>query len=205
MYSQNTLNQRCSLEDIETDYHFLLKQERRSLFRGLQIIDYGTGRKGLARVILQRYLKESDQLQLFDPHARIHPPAITDSNIKITSLDTLEYDNIDLVSLSFVLCCLQLDECRELLLHIKSKFPRAKLFVLDYILKDRSELEAIQVLQHDTHNDESDGVLNQHFCELHKKFNLIGLTDTLENTGWQPFHISDYDTKAFIASSRQKS
>lgn len=174
---------------FELDQHCgnLLKVQRRKAYgRGLGILDCGTGQKGFSRVILEHNIHPQDTLLLYDPYTDIREPRASTPNVRvIRSLEDPALQNeIDIVSLGFVLCCLGSEERKMLLTDLHNRFPRSALLVLEYVLGERNRQEALTIIENDIHRTNKPMTDKQ--LQSHTDSTLCSMTGMLEESGWQP-------------------
>ncbi len=190
------------IDQLDAEYGILLRQIRQEKLHGpLRLLDYGTGRKGLARLFLEQHKLPEDQLDLYDPHAQIHPPAKSDRNVRIITQRELMRAPApyDVVTLSFVLCCLEPQERSVILSALSASHPQAHLLVLEYILKQHDRAAVCALLQREAkayHRQLEDPA----FLDRHTALDLAGLANLLEENRWQVWHIMRVEgTKALLA------
>ena len=113
----------------------------------LNILDFGCGPHGVGRMLLRSLKKKDDKLYLFDPHATIEPSR--DPNEFIATKQDVYGDAripFDIVNLSYVLCCMEPIDAIYALKNLKASHSKAMLAIVDYTLRNRSEIEVLQLL-----------------------------------------------------------
>jgi hypothetical protein len=111
-----------------------------------RVLDFGTGRNGVARTVIEPQLTDDDMLGLYDAHTPIEPPrGKTGSHSRI--IDAAEaYGKpppllpYGMVSLSYVLCMMEEDEAVRDVRRLRGAHPYAEFVVIDYMLKGREQL-----------------------------------------------------------------
>ncbi len=186
-------------QELFESYRFLLQKERVERLHRLRIVDVGTGRKGIARLLLQNAIAHDDSLELYDPQTPIAQPGKKYPNVHVTDAAALEHEaaSFDVVSLSFVLCCKSDAEQISILRELREKFPKASLFLLEYILQGRHDVH--DILRTDHAAAHQCDLTNQEFSHLHSRFTLASLVHFVEEQGWNVNEICDlYHQKALL-------
>lgn len=151
----------------------------------LKILDFGCGEEGVSRVILRGSMGDADTLFLYDPEARIHPPR--DQRERIASGQNVYGDQripFDIVTLSYVLCCMEPQELLPTLQHLRTSQPQAVMIIVEYVLCGRSSLEILGLL---TANEEMKWrayMGEDHFVETRERFTRESLETLLRKAGF---------------------
>lgn len=139
--------------------------------KALNVLDFGCGRLGVSRVILQHRLETRDRLHLYDPSACIDPPR--DPHVRVASEAEIfgpQRTRFDLMALSYVLCCIPPQEVHGLLQRLRDAQPQARGVFVDYTLADHSEEEVLRLLHADEERNWLKKLGREEFITVHRRF-----------------------------------
>jgi hypothetical protein len=162
-------------------YRAVLTTVRRN-GKALEILDFGCGRLGVSRVILQYLMQTRDRLHLYDPLALIEPPL--DGNIRIASEKEIfgpERTRFDVIALSYVLCCIPPEDVPPLLQNLKTAQPQARGLFVDYTLADRSDAEVLRLLNAQEERYWLERLGRDDFITVHRRFTRESLEHLLSS------------------------
>ncbi|MFH0851885.1 MAG: methyltransferase domain-containing protein [Candidatus Peregrinibacteria bacterium] len=152
----------------------------------LEVLDFGCGRLGVSRVILQYLMHTRDRLHLYDPAALIESPR--DANVRVASEEEIfgpQRTRFDVMTLSYVLCCVPPRDVFELLKRLKTAQPQARGVFVDYTLADRSETEVLRFLNAQEERSWLEKLGRDEFIAVHRRFSR----DSLERLLSSHFHV----------------
>ncbi|MDD5026431.1 MAG: hypothetical protein PHH13_03580 [Candidatus Peribacteraceae bacterium] len=151
----------------------------------LDLLDFGCGVRGVSRVILEEISNSRDRLHLFDPYANIMPSP--QPNVRIASAQDVHGDNripFDVVSLSYVLCCMETEQARPLLRKLRFSQPQAITVIIDYTLQERSNMEVLQLLNSHEEQRWKKGMGEDSFAETRRRFTPASLEAFVRDAGY---------------------
>lgn len=158
----------------------------RSSQGAVHALDFGTGKDGLSRGLIEERLLPGDSLALYDRHAAIAQPR-GQSRI-VGAQEAFGYDRgkVNLVSIAFVLCLLEPEEARRTLTALREAHPEAEFIIVDYILKGKEQL--VQLLQANEEKKWRRAIGDPEFIRTHTRFDVDGLCGLLEESGMPVTH-----------------
>lgn len=169
-----------NFQDICAD----LMQTTRDRYGTAHILDFGTGRYGVGRAIMEPKLQKGDELALYDPKAEISEPIqpdhvhIVDDRMALTYTD----GRFNIVNISYVLCLLEPEEARKILSDLSLAHPYAKFLITDYVLRGRENL--LEVLNSKEENKWRASIGEEEFRRTHARFDASSLAELVENSGF---------------------
>lgn len=160
--------------------------------RSPQVLDFGCGQKGLSRSYWSVILRNEPGSRLF-----LYDPAFQSEGVQghipefatpISELDGIrqETGEIDIVNLSYVLCLLEINQAAVLIQQINRIYPEARLLIADYILKNRSRADVLNLLTTESELEWLGRLGENNFVETHTRFNLWDLFILARQGGRRP-------------------
>ncbi|HAI98644.1 TPA: hypothetical protein DCL30_03875 [Candidatus Peribacteria bacterium] len=182
----------------EKIYRAIVQVRHRSK-AALELLDFGCGVRGISRVILEGVSHDTDRLHLFDPYANIMPSP--QSNVHIASTQDVHGDNripFDVVSLSYVLCCIETEEqAHSLLRKLRLSQPQAVTVIIDYTLRNRSNMEVLHLLNSREEQKWKESMGKDSFAETRRRFTPASLEAFVRDAGYDVLgHAAPLDQEA---------
>ncbi|MDO8469078.1 MAG: hypothetical protein Q7S29_04960 [Candidatus Peribacter sp.] len=150
----------------------------------LDLLDYGCGWRGVQRVIFEGTKNACDRLALFDPICDIHQPRSPNERIvenpEIFSANSIPFD---LVALSYVLCCVTPEEGKRILHDLHVLQPQAQLLIVDYTLKNRSQMEVLNLLTSREETKWRQRMGDQSFASTRRRFTAESFEEFVHAAG----------------------
>jgi len=118
-----------------------LMDEIRKKTGHLNILDFGSGRYGVGRAIMEPKMNPGEELALYDIDT-ISSPVRTGTTHIVDTEVALGYTDgrFNIVNLSYVLCHIEPDEAKGILSDLGLAHPNAQFLITDYVLSGREEL-----------------------------------------------------------------
>lgn len=151
----------------------------------LEVLDFGTGPCGTSRVILQSILETRGRLALFDKQSVVIEPPLRPHVHIAPEYDVYGYPNpdFDLISLSYVLCCLGETDPALTLLTLREYHRTSLMTIVDYTMKNFPRNAVLRLLN--THAEQEWMRRDQdHFVEARTQFTPQSLRTFAEQCGY---------------------
>jgi hypothetical protein len=163
------------------------------------VLDYGTGRYGVGRAVLESLTKDSGHLYLYDPHTDIERSTRDNVDIVPFYLDPKSHKlpHVDLVNLSYVLCCMSAEEAEITLESLRMSYPHAIFTVVDYILAHRSKTQVLTLLNTNQERNWLEQMGEDSFLETHMRFDFDSLIHLIRGTSYEILHAEELDDGPF--------
>ena len=169
-------------QNVLTDLH------KKTPERPLQILDFGTGRSGFGRALMQEALRSASirgSLHLLDrPEVVIGGMKYNEE--RILSIRDATYDSMDLVNLSFVFSHMSDDECAEILGVMRGYFPSAIVTICEYTLAERTRDEIVTLFATCKRERPCLEKGEDELLKTHGRFSPEILTELGCDNGWIP-------------------
>jgi hypothetical protein len=170
------------------DYFTSLLENLR-LKKGREVLcglDVGSGRKGVARVVLEHAKQERDILALYDPQTEIQQT----SGVAVVSAPEIPRSpererECDLVNIAYVLCLLPEPARNSLLGALRSRHPGATFTVVDYILRGRGRNDILRMLNSCNERRWQKHMGDDRFVATRASFDLPLLEQAVAQCGFQ--------------------
>ncbi len=150
----------------------------------INALDFGTGRYGVGRSLIEPSLEKDEQIALYDPFAQISDPAHPDLAHIADEQEAFGEGprQFNLVNLSYVLCLMEPSEARDVLNRLSSAHPNARFVVVDYVLRGREEL--VKQLDSAAENKWRQKMGDAEFNRTHCRFDESSLEELLSMNGF---------------------
>ncbi|MFH1444356.1 MAG: hypothetical protein ABIG34_03125 [Candidatus Peregrinibacteria bacterium] len=150
----------------------------------LNLLEYGCGWRGVQRVILEGIKANHDRLALFDPHAKIRSPEWPNERI-VDRAEIFGHNRIpfDIITLSYVLCCVSPEEGQRILQSIRISQPQSSVLIVDYTLKNRSQMEVLALLTSREEMKWRNSMGEEEFAETRRQFTPETLEEFVRSAG----------------------
>jgi hypothetical protein len=168
----------------------------RNQVNSVGVLDYGTGHYGVGRAIFESLVRNKPgHLYLYDPHTSVEESARNDIDVIPFYLDPLNHKlpNIDIINLSYVLCCMDRDEAEITLKSMRMAYPQATLTVIEYILAGRGDVEVLHLLDTNQERMWQQQIGEERFLETRRSFSQDSLSELLESTSYNVHNLELLD------------
>lgn len=151
----------------------------------LNILDFGSGRYGVGRAVMEPKMNPGEELALYDLNP-ISSPIRPDIAHIVGEHEALRYTNgrFNMVNLSYVLCHMEPVEARMILSDLAFAHPNAQFLVTDYVLRGREELLPFLDSSQEQKWRERQG--NEEFRRTHVRFDPNSLEKLMIESGLEP-------------------
>lgn len=152
----------------------------------LNVLDYGSGAFGCGRALLGSILKPTNaKVYLYDPEVHIRQsPSLLTEVIDRQGLSTIE--TLDWINLSYVFSHMQSEqEMRQTLEMLRGQFPEATITVIDYTLRNRTKVDALEILTR-SEAERNERILigdDDRFVDMHARMDVERLHRLARDSG----------------------
>lgn len=151
----------------------------------LNVLDFGSGRYGVGRAIMEPKMNPGEELALYDLHS-ISSPIRTDTTRIVGTHEAMKYTDgrFNMVNLSYVLCHIEPNEARAILSDLAFAHPNAQFLITDYVLRGREEL--LQLLDSSQEKKWKMHQGQEEFRRTHVRFDPNSLERLIVDSGLEP-------------------
>lgn len=152
----------------------------------MRVLDFGSGAFGCGRALLSSILRPNNaKVFLYDPHVEVRLPTPGLAQvIDDRGLDRL--GAVDWINLSYVISHIDTEqEMRSMLERLHGQFPEATITVIDYTLRSRSKVDALDILNRsEAERIERTAMADDdRFLDLHTRMNADSIHKILAEAG----------------------